>query len=143
MTKNHDRKSWKESWRLFNQAIYIYLISCWIESNFQIELSSQASQLDSSSWVQLLNSTRHFFKRISIQFNTFRVEYLTRTQVLNLTRSVYVCLKALLVNKFLLFLSMLQRDLRMSLLHETSTQINNFVNKLSISQTRSSRCWLS
>jgi len=54
-----------------------------------------------------------------------------------------VCLEALLVNEFLLFLSMLQRDLRMLLSHETSTRVNNFVNELSISQTRSSRCWSS
>ncbi len=54
-----------------------------------------------------------------------------------------VCLEALLVDEFLLFLSMLQRDLRMSLFHETSTRVNNFVNELSISQTRSSRCWSS
>ncbi len=54
-----------------------------------------------------------------------------------------VCLGALLVDEFLLFLSMLQRDLRMPLPHETSTRANNFVNELSISQTRSSRCWSS
>ncbi len=54
-----------------------------------------------------------------------------------------VCLEALLVDEFLLFLSMLQRDLRMPLFHETSTRVNNFVNELSISQTRSSRCWSS
>jgi len=82
-----DRKSWREnmvesheekSCRLFNQAIYIYLISCWVESSFWVELSSQASQLDSSSWVQLLNSTWHFFKKISTQLNTFQIEYLTQ-----------------------------------------------------------------
>ncbi len=54
-----------------------------------------------------------------------------------------VCLEALLVDEFLLFLSMFQRNLRMLLSHETSTRINNFVNELSISQTRSSRCWSS
>ncbi len=50
---------------------------------------NQASQLDLSAWVQLLNSTRHFFKKISIRLNTFQVEYSIWTQVLNLTRSVY------------------------------------------------------
>ncbi len=54
-----------------------------------------------------------------------------------------VCLEALLVDEFFLFLSMLQRDLRMSLSHETSTWVNNFVNELSINQMRSSRCWSS
>ncbi len=78
MTRKHDRKSWRESWRLFNQAIYIYLISCRVESSFRVELSSQASQFDLSAWIQLLNSTRHFFKKISIQLDTFRVEYSTR-----------------------------------------------------------------
>ncbi len=75
------RKSWREnmieshkgkSCRLFDQAIYTYLISCRIESGFRIELSSQASQPDLSAQVQLLNPTRHFL-----------------SQVLNLTRSVY------------------------------------------------------
>ncbi len=54
-----------------------------------------------------------------------------------------ICLEALLVNEFFLFLSMLQQNFRMSLSHETSIQVNNFVNKLLISQTRSSRCWSS
>jgi len=54
-----------------------------------------------------------------------------------------VCLEALLIDEFFLSLSMLQRNLRMSLLHETSTWVNNFVNELLISQTRSSRCWSS
>jgi len=53
-----DRKSWRKnmiesheekSCKLFNQAIYIYLISCWIESSFQIELLNQASQFNLSS----------------------------------------------------------------------------------------------
>ncbi len=64
-------------WKLFDQAIYIYLISCRVKSSCWVELLSQASQLDSSSQVQLLNSTQHFFKKISIQLNTFWVEYLT------------------------------------------------------------------
>ncbi len=81
-----DRESWREnmiesheeqSCRLFNQAIYIYLISCWIKSSFQIELLSQASQFDSSSWIQLLNSIQHFFKKISTQLDTFQVKYST------------------------------------------------------------------
>jgi len=73
MIESHEEKSC----RLFNQAIYIYLISCRVESSFQVELSSQASQFDLSSRIQLLNSTQHFFKKISIQFDTFRVKYLT------------------------------------------------------------------
>ena len=53
-----DRKSWQEnmiesheeeSCRLFNQVIYIYLISCWIELSFQVKLLSQAFQLNLSS----------------------------------------------------------------------------------------------
>ena len=73
-----DRKSWREnmiesheekSCRLFNQAIYIYLISCWIESSFRVKLLSQASQLNSSAWIQLLNSTQHFFKKISTRLD--------------------------------------------------------------------------
>ncbi len=80
------KSSW---WKLFNQAIYIYSISCRVESSCWVELLSQASQLNLSSWVQLLNSTQHFFKKISTQLNTFWVEYLTWTQVLHLTRSVY------------------------------------------------------
>ncbi len=92
-----DRKSWRKnmvesheekSCRLFNQAIYIYLISCRVESSFRVELSSQASQLNLSAQVQLLNSTRHFFKKISTQLDTFRVEYSTRTQVLDLMQLV-------------------------------------------------------
>ncbi len=54
-----------------------------------------------------------------------------------------VCLGALLVDEFPLFLPMLQRDLRMPLPHGTSTRANNSVNELSISQTRSLRCWSS
>ncbi len=69
-----DRESWRKnmvesheekSCRLFNQAIYIYLISCQIESSFWVKLLNQASQLNLSSWIQLLNSTWHFFKKIS------------------------------------------------------------------------------
>ncbi len=89
MTEKHGRKSWRKSWRLFNQAIYIYLISCRVELSFWFELSSQASQLDLSAQIQLLNLTQHFFKKISTQFNTFQVEYLTWTQVLDLTSSIY------------------------------------------------------
>jgi len=88
-----DRESWREnmveshegkSCRLFDQAIYIYLIFCWVESSFRVELSSQASQLNSSAWVQLLNPTRHFFKKIPTRLDTFRVEYSTwRDQSIN------------------------------------------------------------
>jgi len=41
-------------------------------------LSNQASQFDSSARIQLLNSTRHFFKKNSTRLDTFRVEYSTR-----------------------------------------------------------------
>ncbi len=67
-----------EPCRLFDQAIYTYLISCRVESGFRIGLSSQASQPDSSARIQLLNSIRHFFKKIPTWFDTFRVEYSTR-----------------------------------------------------------------
>ena len=98
MIESHDEKTWrlfnfnKKSWRenmvesheekscrLFNQAIYIYLISCRVKLSFQIELLSQASQLNSSAWVQLLNSIQHFFKK---KFNS------TQTQILDLMQSV-------------------------------------------------------
>jgi len=69
MIESHEGKSC----RLFNQAIYIYLISCQVKSSFQVELSIQASQLDSSSRIQLLNSTRHFFKRISTQLDVINL----------------------------------------------------------------------
>ncbi len=65
----------EESCRLFDQAIYTYLISCRIESSFRVELSDQASQPDPSSRVQLLNPTRHFFKKIPTQPE---LEYSTR-----------------------------------------------------------------
>ncbi len=89
MTRKHDRKLWRESWRLFDQAIYIYLISCWIELSFQIELLSQAFQLDSIFWVQLLNSIQHFFKKISTQLDTFWVEYSTWRDQSNLLIEIY------------------------------------------------------
>ncbi len=54
-----------------------------------------------------------------------------------------VCLKALLVDEFPLFLSMLHSMSRTLIPRETSRQKNSFVNKLTISQTRSSRCWTS
>ncbi len=76
LIKDHDKKTWRlfdfdrKSWqknmiesheeklcKLFNQTIYIYLISCWVKLSFRVKLSSQASQLDLSCWVQLLNST--------------------------------------------------------------------------------------
>ena len=75
MIESHEEKSCK----LFDQAIYIYLISCLVELSFQIELSNQAFQFDLSSWIQLLNSIQHFFKKISIQFDTFQIEYSTWT----------------------------------------------------------------
>ena len=124
LIESHDGKTWRETWRktwrlfdfdrkswrknmiesheeklckLFDQAIYIYLISCWIESSFQVELSSQASQFDSSSQIQLLNLIQHFFKKISTRLNTFQVEYSTQTQVLNLNSSTQ--LDAISLNK--------------------------------------------
>jgi len=45
MVESHEEKLC----RLFDQAIYIYLISCRVKLNFRVELSSQASQLDLSS----------------------------------------------------------------------------------------------
>ena len=97
LIEDHDKKTWrsfdfdKESWqknmiesheeklcRLFNQVIYIYLIFCQVELSFQVELSNQASQLNSSSWIQLLNLTQHFFKKNSTQLNTFWVKYSTQ-----------------------------------------------------------------
>ncbi len=54
----------EEPCRLFDQAIYTYLISCRVGSGFRVGLSDQASQPDPSSRVQLLNSTRHFSKKI-------------------------------------------------------------------------------
>ena len=66
------RESWREnmvgshegeSCRLFDQAIYTYLISCRVGSGFRVGLSGQASQPDPSAWVQLLNPTRHFSKK--------------------------------------------------------------------------------
>ncbi len=73
MIESHE----KNSWRLFNQAIYICLIFYWVESSFWVKLLSQASQLNSSSWVQLFNSTQFKFKNLSTWLNTFQVKYLT------------------------------------------------------------------
>ncbi len=53
MIESHEEKLCK----LFNQVIYIYLISCWIKLSFQVKLLNQASQLNLSSQIQLLNST--------------------------------------------------------------------------------------
>ena len=44
MKKNHEDCS-----KLFDQAIYIYLIFCQVKSSFQVKLLSQAFQLNSSS----------------------------------------------------------------------------------------------
>ena len=87
MKRNHEGCS-----RLFDQAIYTYLISCRVGSGFRVELSDQASQSDSSTRIQLLNPIRHFSKKIPIRPDTFRVEYSTRTRVLDPTRSIYICL---------------------------------------------------
>ncbi len=85
------RKSWREnmveshegkSCRLFDQAIYTYLISCRVESSFRVELSNQASQPDSSAWIQLLNSTRHFFKKISTRRDQSKCKRLSFTHLL-------------------------------------------------------------
>ena len=77
MIESHEEKLYK----LFNQAIYIYLISCWIESSFWVELLNQASQLNLSSWIQLLNSTQHFFQK---NFNS--IQHFS-SQVLDLNSS--------------------------------------------------------
>ncbi len=69
------------------QSSYLHLSIYFLSS--RVELLSSAFQFDSSSRVQLFNSTRLEFKNLSIRLDTFRVKYLTRTQVLNLTRSVY------------------------------------------------------
>ncbi len=45
MIESHEEKSC----RLFNQAIYIYLISCRVKLSFQVELLNQVSQLDLSA----------------------------------------------------------------------------------------------
>ncbi len=67
--------------RLFNQAIYTYLISCRVGSSFRVELSSQASQPDSSARVQLLNPTRHFFKKISTRLDAISLKiYINSSQ---------------------------------------------------------------
>ncbi len=81
------RESWRENMveshegepcRLFDQAIYTYLISCRVGSGFRVGLSGQASQPDPSARVQLLNPTRHFSKKIPTRPDTFRVGYPTR-----------------------------------------------------------------
>ncbi len=70
-----------EPCRLFNQAIYIYLISCRVESGFRVELSSQASQLDPSARVQLLNLTRHFSKKIPTRLDAISLKiYINSSQ---------------------------------------------------------------
>ncbi len=86
---------------------------------------------------QSLNLIIIKFIYLSLSFSKW---YMTLNQ---LSFEQFICLKALLVNEFFLFLSMLQWNLRMLLFHETSIWINNFVNELLISQTRSSRCWSS
>ncbi len=73
--EKYEEKHEEKPCRLFDQAIYIYLISCRIKSSFRIELSNQASQPDSSSWVQLLNSTRHFFKKISTRLDMISLNF--------------------------------------------------------------------
>jgi len=55
----------EEPCRLFDQAIYTYLISCRVGSGFRVGLSGQAFQPDPSSRIQLLNPTRHFSQKIS------------------------------------------------------------------------------
>ncbi len=41
MTRKHDRKSWRRSWRLFNQTIYIYRLI--VESSFHIYFLTRSS----------------------------------------------------------------------------------------------------
>ncbi len=71
MVESHEGKPC----RLFDQAIYTYLISCRVESNFRIGLLNQASQSDSSSRVQLLNLIRHFSKKIPTRLDPTRSVY--------------------------------------------------------------------
>ena len=108
--EKHDEKTWRsfdfdrESWRknmiesheekscrLFDQAIYIYLISCRVESSFQVELLNQASQLDSSAQIQLLNSTRHFSKKISTRLDAISLMY-TQSSLQGNSIKVLICL---------------------------------------------------
>ncbi len=86
--KSHEEKSWRKnliesheekSCRLFDQAIYLYLISCRVKSSFRVKLSSRVvessfstrlkflnstSQFDSTLFQKNFNSTRHFSSRV-------------------------------------------------------------------------------
>ncbi len=107
------KSSW---WRLFDQVIYIYLISCWIKLNCRVELSSQASQLDSSSRVQLLNSTQHFFKKISTRLDTFQVEYSTWCDQSN-WRAFQRILKSFLSNLWCWFIEITNEIIKCCIIH--------------------------
>ncbi len=48
------------SWRVFDQAIYIYLISCWVKSNCWVELSSWIVESNFSIQFEFLSSTSQF-----------------------------------------------------------------------------------
>ncbi len=66
------REPWREpwrvfgrkSWRVFEQAIYKYLISFRVRWGFRVGLSSSALQPDSNSRVQLFNPTRSESKNV-------------------------------------------------------------------------------
>jgi len=53
-----------EPCRLFDQAIYTYLISCRVGSGFRVGLSGQASQPDPTLFQKNSNPTRHFSGRV-------------------------------------------------------------------------------
>ncbi len=101
-------------------------------------------------WITFIKTHLQIYSNLSNQslnFITIKFIYLSFSQwhatSNQSSHEQLICLEALLADAFSLFLLMLQLNLRMSLSHETSTRVNNFVNELSISQTRSSRCWLS
>ena len=147
LIKNHDEKTWRlfdfdrESWRenmveshegkscrLFDQAIYIYLISCWIESSFRVELSSQASQLDLSSQIQLLNSIWVLRFNFSTRSDTF-----SKKIQLNLNLSTQLDAISLnilhdsLLNILHDFLSNILHDSLLNILHDSlSNSLHDF-----------------
>ncbi len=81
-----------EPCRLFDQAIYTYLISCRVGSSCRVGLSSQASQPDPSSRVQLLNPTRHFSKKIPTRPDAVSLLWNVNTRNARLTAIRNECL---------------------------------------------------
>ena len=145
---------------------FIWLALCWL---LTVDKCSSTTLLSTCKWYEIIYLV-HSENSQEILWITFIKTHIQiysnlSNQLLNLItiKSIYlflsfsqwhatlnqlsheqlICLEALLVNEFFLFLLMLQRNLRMSLSHETSTWINNFVNELLISQMKSSRCWSS